>query len=161
RSELADHAYWGMLAVCSLYAVHPSPMWLHLVSALAVVMGAVGVLRVLQCVGAGGVVASAAALAFVLNDNTARTLNFGFHPEVLYAGLVPWIIATGLSGARLPFLAATLACVLVKEDACLPIFGAGVALALHRFRAMTWGERVLFLVLPTVIALANLGVYYA
>src|SRR5262249_28039871 len=93
--------------------------------------------------------------------NTARTLNFGFHPEVLYAGLVPWIIATGLSGARRPFLAATLACVLVKEDACLPIFGAGVALALHRFRALTWGERVLFLVLPTVIALANLGVYYA
>jgi len=160
RSELADHAYWGMLAVCSLYALHATPMWLHAIAVIAVVLGAVGVLRVLEQVGLPGVVASAAALAFVLNDNTARTLNYGFHPEVLYAFLVPWMIYAGLRGARLSFLVATLACALVKEDACLPIFGVSVALALLRFRVMTRAERVVFLLLPTALALANLGLYY-
>ncbi len=160
RSDLADHAYWGMLAVCSVYALHPSPLWLLAASVIAVVVGAVYVLRVLQVVGAGGVVASAAALAFVLNDNTARTLNYGFHPEVLYACFVPWMIDAGLRGARRPFLAATLACVLVKEDAFLAIFGVSVALALNRFRVMSWAERFLFLVLPTSVALVNLAAYY-
>ena len=51
----------------------------------------------------------------MLNDNTARTLNYGFHPEVLYAWFIPWMIEAGLGGATLPFLAATLASVLVKE----------------------------------------------
>ena len=160
RSDLADHAYWGMLAVCSVYALHPSPLWLLAASVIAVVVGAVYVLRVLQLVGAGGVVASAAALAFVLNDNTARTLNYGFHPEVLYACFVPWMIDAGLRGALRPFLAATLACVLVKEDACLAIFGVSVVLALNQFRVMSRAERFLFLVLPTLVALVNLAAYY-
>jgi hypothetical protein len=123
-------------------------------------VGAVYVLRVLQLVGAGGVVASAAALAFVLNDNTARTLNYGFHPEVLYACFVPWMMDTGLRGARRPFLAATLACVLVKEDAFLAVLAVSVALGLNRFRVMSWAERFLFLLLPTLVAIANLAVYY-
>jgi uncharacterized membrane protein len=160
RSELADHAYWGMLAVCSVYAVYPSPLWLLAASVIAVVVGAVYVLRVLQLVGAGGVVASAAALAFVLNDNTARTLNYGFHPEVFYACFVPWMMDAGLRGARRPFLAATLACVLVKEDAFLAVLAVSVALGLNRFRVMSWAERFLFLLLPTLVAIANLAVYY-
>jgi uncharacterized membrane protein len=160
RSELGDHAYWGMLAVCSLYAVHPSPLWLHAASAIAVVVGAVLVLRILQQLGAAGVLGSAAALAFVLNDNTARALNYGFHPEVLYACLIPWMIYAGLRGARWSFLVATLGAVLVKEDACLPILGVSVALALNRFRAMRPRDRLFFLVLPTALALANLAVYY-
>src|SRR5207342_1927445 len=48
RSELGDHAYWGMLAVCTVYALHPSPLWLHALSVAAVVGGAFYVLRVLQ-----------------------------------------------------------------------------------------------------------------
>jgi uncharacterized membrane protein len=143
RSELADHAYWGMLVVCAPYALYPSPLWLHALSAIA-----------------GGALASATALAFVLNDNTARTLNYGFHPEVLYAWFIPWMIDAGLRGARTSFLAATLASVLVKEDACLPVFAASVALALNGYRTMTWTNRLLFLVLPTAVALANLGLYY-
>ena len=98
RSELADHAYWGMLPVCSLYALYPSPLWLHAISAMAVVGGAVHVLRILQRLGAGGTLASATALALVLNDNTARTLNYGFHPEVLYVWFIPWMIHAGLRG---------------------------------------------------------------
>jgi uncharacterized membrane protein len=160
RSELADHAYWGLLPLCSVYALHPTPLWLHVLSALAVVMGAVYTLRILQRLGASGALACATALAFVLNDNTARTLNYGFHPEVLYAWFVPWMIDAGLRGARGPFLAATLAAVLVKEDACLPLFAASVGLGLHRYRAMTRADRVVFLVLPTAAALVNLAAYY-
>jgi uncharacterized membrane protein len=160
RSELADHAYWGMLIVCAPYAVYPSPLWLHAVSVIAIVAGGLHVLRIAQRLGAGGALASATALAFVLNDNTARTLNYGFHPEVLYAWFIPWMIDAGLRGNSAAFLAATLASVLVKEDACLPIFAATVALALNGFRTMTWARRGFFLVLPNVIALASLGLYY-
>ena len=160
RSEFADHAYWAMLPICSLYAIVPGPYWLHAISALAIVAGAVYVLRIMQQLGAGGALACASALAFILNDNTARTLNYGFHPEVLYAWLVPWMIDAGLRRAPRSFLVATIACVLVKEDACLPIFAVAVALALHRFPSMTWADRRLFLILPNALALANLAVYY-
>ena len=120
------------------------------------VLGAVGVLRS-QRLGGGGVRLRQPAC---LNDNTARTLNYGFHPEVLYVGLIPWVIDAGLRGARKPFLVAALACVLVKEDAFLPLLAVSVALALHRFRMMSPGDRVVFLVFPTTVALANLALYF-
>ena len=160
RGELADHAYWAMFPLCSLYAIHSSPVWLLAISVVAVVAGAVYTGRIVQLVGGGGLLATATALAFVLNDNTARTLNYGFHPEVLYAWFIPWMIDAGLRGRRRQFVAATLACVLVKESACMPIFAATVALALARYRTMSWTERSLFLVLPNVLALANVGMYY-
>jgi hypothetical protein len=70
------------------------------------------------------------------------------------------MIDAGLRGATASFLAATFASVPVKEDACLPVFAATVALALHPLRTMTWPRRLVFLVLPNVIALAGLGLYY-
>jgi hypothetical protein len=160
RSELADHAYWGLLPVCALYAVHPTPLWLHGLSALAVVMGAVHTMRVLQRLGGGGALAAATAFAFVLNDNTARALNYGFHPELFYAWLVPWMLDAGLRGARRTFLVVTLLSVLVKEDACLPLFATAAALAFHRGRSMSWGDRLVFLVFPPALGLANLAAYY-
>jgi uncharacterized membrane protein len=89
RSELAVHAFWGMLPLCALYALSATPLWLLTISVIAVVAGSVHVLRVMRHLGAGGLLAVASALAFALNDNTARTLNYGFHPEVLYAWFVP------------------------------------------------------------------------
>lgn len=160
RSELADHAYWAMLPICSLYAIHPTPLWLHLIPALAVAGGAVFVLRILQSLGAPGLVASAAALAFVLNDNTARALNYGFHPEILYMLFIPWAISAGLRRARLPFLIAVVGWVMLKESAFLSIFAATVAIGFHGARAMSRGERFLFLVLPNLLGLANVGFYY-
>lgn len=160
RSELADHAYWGMLLVCAPYAVLPTPLWLHVLSAVAIVAGAVHVFRILMRLGAGGALAVATALVFVLNDNTARTLNYGFHPEVLYAWFIPWLIDAALSRARLSFVLAAIATVLVKEDAVLPLFAASLALALARFRDMGWKDRLLYLVFPPALALANLAVYY-
>jgi uncharacterized membrane protein len=159
RSELADHAYWGMLLVCAPYALYPTPLWLHALSAIAVVGGAVFVLRIGQRLGAGGVLAVATSLGFVLNDNTARALNYGFHPELLYACLVPWAIDAGLRGARRTFLAVTLAVVLVKEDAVLPLFAVSVALALHGLATRRGRGWSLFLVFPTAIGLANLALY--
>src|SRR5918993_1479617 len=160
RGELADHAYWAMFPLCSLYAIHSSPVWLLAVSVVAIVAGAVHTLRIVQHLGGGGTLAAAAALAFVLNDNTARTLNYGFHPEVLFAWFIPWMLDASLRRRRAPFLVATVACVFFKESACMPVFAATAALALVRFQAMTWRERMLFLGLPNVIALANLGFYY-
>jgi hypothetical protein len=159
RSELADHAYWAMLPICSLYAIHPTPLWLHLIPALAVAGGAVFVLSILQFDSASAVSSRpAAALAFVINDNTARALNYGFHPEILYMLFIPWMISAGLRGARRSFLVAVLGCVMLKESAFLAVFGATVAIGLHAARAMSRGERFLFLVLPNVIGLANVGV---
>jgi len=160
RGELADHAYWAMFPLCSLYAIHSSPIWLLAVSVVAVVIGAVYAGRIVHFAGGGGLLATATALAFVLNDNTARTLNYGFHPEVLYAWFIPWMMDAGLRGRRAQFVAATLAGVLVKESAAMPIFAATVALALARYRAMSRTERSLFLVLPNLLALANLEVYH-
>lgn len=161
RSELADHAYWAMFPICSVYAITPSPYWLHALSAIAIVLGAFLVMRILQLSGAGGALACATAFAFILNDNTARALNYGFHPEVLYACSVPWMILAGLRGHRRSFLLAVVATVLVKEDAVFPIFAATLALAFARFPKMSRAERGLFLVLPNVLAFANLAVFYS
>jgi uncharacterized membrane protein len=160
RSLLAVHAFWALLPVGYLYALWASPQWLLGLSVIAVVAGAMHTLRIMERLGAGGPLACATALAFLLNANTARTLNYGFHPEVLYAWFVPWLIDAALTRRRASFVAATLACLLVKEDACLPLFAASVAVALHRFRAMTRGDRALFLALPTILAVLNLGVFY-
>jgi uncharacterized membrane protein len=159
RGELSDHAYWAMFPICALYAIHPGPEWLLAISVLAVVLGASHILHIVGRLG-GGVLGAAAALAFVLNDNTARTLMYGFHPEVLYAWFIPWMLDAGLRHRRWSYLAAAVACVLVKESACLPIFAATAALGLTRFRAMRWPERGFFIALPNVLALANLAFYY-
>ena len=99
-------------------------------------------------------------LPAVINDNTARTLSGGFHAEVLYAWFVPWLLDAGIRRARVSYVAAALACVLVKEDACLVLFASAMSLLLARGEPMTRGERIVFLVLPTAIALLNLAVFY-
>jgi len=159
RSGFSHHAFWAILPLCALYALAASPLWLLAVSVIAVVAGAVHVLRILQYLGAGGVLAAVSALAFVLNDNTARALNYGFHPEVLYAWFIPWLLDAGLRGNRHSFVVAVLACLSVKEDACMPLFAAAVALGLNRGRSMNQVDRVVFLVAPVAVGLANLGIY--
>jgi uncharacterized membrane protein len=161
QTYFSVHAHWVMLPLSAIYAIHATPLWLLAVSVLAVVAGAVNVLRIVQRIGGGGLVASASALAFVLNDNTARTLNYGFHVEVLYAWLVPWMINTALAGHRRTFLVAAVACVAVKEDAFLPLSAVSAALALAGFASMTRRDRFVYLIAPPLMALLNLGVYYA
>ena len=158
RSQLAVHAYWFLLPIAGLYALYATPYWLLALSVAAVVLGGVHTLRIMQRLGAGGLLASATALAFVLNANTARTLLYGFHPEVLYAWFVPAALDAGLRGARGAFLVAVLACVTVKEDACMFLFAVAVALALTR--PMTTVDRWVYVVAPIAVGAANLGIYY-
>ena len=98
--------------------------------------------------------------SYLLNDNTARALNYGFHAELLYAWFIPWLLDAGLRGHRRSFLLATMACVLVKEDAVLPLFAVSTALGLLAGSRMTNRDRILYLVVPTTLALINLGLFY-
>lgn len=159
QSSFEHHAYWGMVPLCAVYALGASPLWLLGLSVVAVVAGAVHTLRIMQHLRAPGVLAAATALAFVLNDTTARTLNYGFHPEVLYAWFIPWLIDAGMRGRRGQFLAAVVASLLVKEDAVLPLFAACLALALHR-RESPSPLPSAWLMFPVMLGLANLGAYY-
>src|SRR5438093_1079317 len=51
RSELAVHAFWSMLPICALYAIHPTPYWLLMVSVVAVAAGAMYMFRVATVLG--------------------------------------------------------------------------------------------------------------
>ena len=159
RSLFAVHAHWIMLPLALFYGVWASPLWLLALSVVAVVAGAIYTLRVAQRIGAGGALASASALAFVFNANTARTLNFGFHVEVLYAWFLPWMIYEGVRRRWQMFLLAALLVVSVKEDAVLLLIAVVVSLLLFHRRALSRRElAVLFA--PLVLAVANLAFFY-
>jgi uncharacterized membrane protein len=160
RSYFAVHAHWAMLPLAALYFISATPLWVLALSVVAVIVGAVHTLRIVQFTGAGGLVASASAFAFVFNDNTARTLNYGFHAEVLYAWFIPWMIHAGLHRRWMSFGFASLACVAVKEDAFLLVFAVVVSLALLGGRTLTRVERLVLLPAPVALALLNLTVYY-
>jgi len=159
-SAIGHHAYWSLFPLCGLYAFGASPLWLLAVSVVAVVAGAVYIVRIVRALGGGGLLAVTSGLAFALNDNTARALNFGFHPEVLYAWCIPWLLHAGLQKNRYSFIAAVLACVSVKEDAILPLVAVSIALGLHRFRTMNAVDRVIFLATPPLLGLANLALFW-
>ncbi len=159
QTELAVHAYWAMIPIGCLYLIAATPYWLLALSVIAVVVGAVYMLRITARIGLGGLVGCACALAFVLNDNTARALNYGFHPELLYAWFIPWMIDAAGRGARGSFVAAAIGCVLVKEDAVMPLFAVAVALALWRRSETPATDRALFAAMPVALALVNLVLY--
>src|SRR4051812_37330914 len=78
RSQFAVHAYYNLLLLAPLYWLAATPYWLHSLSVVAVVLGAFHTFRIVRHVSGIGVLAAAAAFAFVLNANTARTLLYGF-----------------------------------------------------------------------------------
>ena len=159
-SHLAVHAYWILLPLSLLYWIHATPLWLLALSVVAVVAGGVHTYRIVREIGGSAALAAAAGLAFLLNDNTARTLNYGFHAEVLYAWFVPWAIDAGLRRARASFLLAAIASVLVKEDAIFPLFALSMTLALMRRQEMDAADRMIFLGVPTALALLNLWLFW-
>ena len=159
RTYLSVHAHWAMVPLALFYLVLPSPLWTLTLSVFAVVAGAVYSLRIIQRAGGGGALAVASALAFVLNDNTARTLNYGFHVEVLYAWFLPWMIDAGLRRRWMPFLLAGLATVAVKEDAFLPLLAVAATVILVSGKGLTRVERFLIVPAPIVVALINLELF--
>ena len=159
-THLGVHAYWLLLPLAGLYRIWPSPYWLLLLSAGAVVAGSVYVLRIGRHAHLGGLLSCAAAIAVLVNDNTARALRYGFHPEVLYVWFVPWLVYAGLRGRRWSFAAAAFATVMVKEGAIMPLFAGIAVLAIMRGRTMNARERVFYLAMPLVLASVNLAVFY-
>jgi uncharacterized membrane protein len=160
RSQLAVHAFWNLVPICSLYWLYATPYWLLVLSIVAVMAGAIYIFRIGRLLGWSSLLASAAALSLVLNDNTARTLNYGFHAEVLYVWFVPWMIHAALRHSRLEFVAATIACVTVKEDAVLPLVAVACGLVLNGSAEPDWRGRLLFLFLPIALAVGNLLAYF-
>jgi uncharacterized membrane protein len=158
RSQFAVHAYYILLILAPLYRIAATPYWLLALSVLAVVLGAFHAFRIVRHLSGVGLVAAAAAFAFVLNANTARTLLYGFHPEVLYAWLIPAAIDAAIHGNRWAFLAAVLSAAAVKEDAVLPLVALSVTLALA---VRTPRDRWLYVAVPPAVGLANLAAYYA
>jgi uncharacterized membrane protein len=158
RSYFSVHAHWVMLPLAVFYLVWPGPLWLLALSVCAVVAGAVYTMRIIQKTGGGALLASASALAFVVNDNTARTLNYGFHVEVLYAWFVPWMIYAGLQHRWTSYAVAALACIAVKEDAFLLVFAVAIVLVLVRgtLKPIEW----VYAGAPVAVALLNLVLYY-
>ena len=159
RSLFAIHAHWIMLPLALFYAVWASPLWLLALSVVAVVAGAIYTLRIVQATGAGGPIASASALAFVFNASTARTLNYGFHAEVLYAWFLPWMIHAGVQRRWRSFLIAALLVIAVKEDAFLLLIAGVVALMLFHRPRLSRAECAV-LVAPAAVALENLSFYF-
>jgi len=159
RSQLAVHAYYLLVLLAPLYRIWATPYWLLALSVVAVVCGAFHAFRIVRHVSGSGVLAAAAAFAFVLNANTARTLLYGFHPEILYAWFVPAAIDTAIHRRRLWFVAAVLASAAVKEDAVLPLFALSITLAIALGRQSR--DRWLYVLLPPTIGLVNLAAYYA
>jgi hypothetical protein len=160
RSQFAVHAFWNLVPICSLYWLHATPYWLLILSVVAVIVGAIYVFQIGRLLGWSALLAAAAALSLVLNDNTARTLNYGFHVEVLYVWFVTWMIHAALRRSALAFVAATLACVTVKEDAVLPAAAVVCGLVLNRRAPSGWRDRCLFLGLPIALAVMNLLTYF-
>jgi uncharacterized membrane protein len=159
RSLLAVHSHWVMLPLAALYLLSATPLWVLALSVIAVVAGAAYTLRIVESQGGGGLLGSAAAFAFILNDNTARTLNYGFHAEVLYAWFVPWMIHSGLLRRWKSFAAATVACIAVKEDAFLLVFGVAAVLVLvsgRTLRRVEW----FYVAAPIGFAILHLVLYY-
>lgn len=159
RTYLAVHAHWIMVPLALVYAVWATPLWLLAFSVVAVVAGALYTLRIIQSVGGTGLLASAGAIAFALNDNTARTLNYGFHTEVLYAWSIPWMLHAGITGRLGSFLAAAATCIAIKEDAFLPLAGVAGALFMIKKRApsrIAWP----YVAAVVVVAVLNLVAYY-
>lgn len=159
RSQFAVHAFWNLVPICSLYWLHATPYWLLILSVVAVIAGAIYVFRIGRLLGWSALLASAAALSLVLNDNTARTLNYGFHVEVLYVWFVTWMIHAALTSNRISFAAATIATVTVKEDAVLLILAVVAGLMLTS-TAVQLRDRLFFLGFPIVLAVVNLTVYF-
>src|SRR3954466_5352798 len=130
RSQFAVHAYYNLLLLAPLYRIAATPYWLLALSVVAVALGAVHAFRIVRHLSGAGLVAAATGFAFVLNANTARTLLYGFHPEVLYSWFIPAAIDAAMHRRRWLFAMAVIASATVKEDAVFPLFGLSVTLAL-------------------------------
>ena len=136
-SYLGTHASWVLLAFLPSYAVVASPLWLLAAEALALSAGAALGFLVFRRLLGDDPSAALLAIAFVLNPYTARTVQYGFHPEAFYPAAI-FLLWLGLLDTRPGLLAAGTALALsVKEDSVMVLLGfaLGAAIFERRYRA--------------------------
>ncbi len=136
RSYLGTHASYGLLAFLPLYAIAASNLWLLAAQAFAIAAGAAAGFLVFRRILDDDLGAGMLAAAFLLNAPTARTVQYGFHPEAFYP-LAVFLLWLGLLSNR-PWLlvAGTLLAVGVKEDSVLILAGFALSVAIfpRRYR---------------------------
>lgn len=133
-STLGTHASYILLAFAPLYVIAASPLWLLAAQALAVAAGAAAGFLVFRRILDDELGAGMLAAAFLLNAFTARTVQYGFHPEAFYP-LAVFLLWLGLLSNRPWFLAAgALLAVSVKEDSVLLLVGFALSAALFQRR---------------------------
>jgi hypothetical protein len=136
-STLANHAGFIQLAAVPLYAITASPLWLLLLESAGVALGGYAGFRLFRHIGGDHLAAALLALAFVVHPFTVRTARYVFHPEIFYAAAI-FLLLEGMLRKRLvPFLAALLVAVAIKEDAVIPL--SGVLLISLPTRRWRWG----------------------
>lgn len=133
-SALGTHASYVLLAFVPLYAVVASPLWLLAAEGAAIAAGAAAGFLAFRRILGDDFAARLLAVAFLLNPYTARTVQYGFHPEAFYplAIFVMWI---GLTEQRpLPLATGCLLALSVKEDSLLVLLGLAASALLFQRR---------------------------
>lgn len=169
-SIFGDHARYILFALVPGYWAMPSPWWLLVGQAMAVALAAMVAFLLFRRLFADDVAAACVSLAFVLNNYTARLVQYVCHAEVLYP---LWIFLLLLAyTARRPGLGAfaVILATSIKEDAFLLLVGVGVAMIVERRRR--WGVATaaaglavsalgLFLVMPHWSGRSELAPWYS
>jgi uncharacterized membrane protein len=122
-SYLGTHASYVLFAFVPLYAIAASPLWLLMTQSFAIAAGAAAGFLVFRRILDDDLGAAMLAAAFLFNAYTAKTVQYGFHPEALYP-LAVFLLWLGVLANR-PWLlgAGTLLAVGVKEDSLLVLLG--------------------------------------
>jgi uncharacterized membrane protein len=161
RPLFATHAHFVLLPFLAAYALHPSPLWLLLAQSLAIAGATTLAFYCVRHLCSDDVVALLLALAFLLNDFTARAVQYVFHPEIFYPAALLVLVLGFLTRRWGVFLAGLLVTAAIKEDAVLPLAGfAATAIFVYKRRA--WGLTALFVALAifavdTFVVLPSFG----
>jgi uncharacterized membrane protein len=132
-STFGNHVTAILFAFVPLYALWPSPLWMLAAEAMALAAAAAAAFLVFRRILGDDVSGGLLACGYLLCSATARTLQYGFHPEVFYP-LAIFLLWLGLLSDRVGLLTAgTVLALCVKEDAVLPLVGfAFVAAVFYR-----------------------------
>lgn len=158
-SLLGTHPSWILLAFVPLDAVVASPLWLLAAQAAALSAGAAAGFLVFRRILEDDLAAGLLAAAFLANAFTARTLQYGFHPEAFYP-LAIFLCWRGLLDRRPALVASGAVLALsVKEDAPLLLLAVAASAAIflrnRRAAAMLAAGAALAFVLDTRIVMPS------
>lgn len=137
RSLLGTHAYYGLLLFLPAYALHSSPYWLIVAQAFSIAAACIVAFHCFRILCRDDLAAALLAVAFLLNDFTAKAVQYVFHPEIFYPACLFLLMYAFLARRPLAFAIAVLATAAVKEDALLPLLGFAMTASLC-YRRYRW-----------------------